>query len=120
MLAKILKQFCKSYLPIITKTFNESITEGTFLSGLKLAQITPVFKKLDCMNKESYKPSNILNNDNNNNNNNNSNNNKVIVIIITIIINVRNACVLCTTTENQLLKSLSKDQQSSKILDVSN
>ena len=28
--AKILKQFCGSYLPIITKIINESITEGTF------------------------------------------------------------------------------------------
>ena len=41
--AKILKQFCDSYLPIITKIINESITEGTFPSELKLAEVTPVF-----------------------------------------------------------------------------
>ena len=34
--AKILKQFCDSYLPIITKIINESITEGTFPSELKI------------------------------------------------------------------------------------
>ena len=58
--AKILKQFCNSYLPIITKTINESIPEGTFRSELKLAEVTPVFKKLDCMNKENYRPASLL------------------------------------------------------------
>ena len=51
--AKILKKFCDSYLPIITKIINKSITEGTFPSELKLAEVTPVFKKLDCMNKKN-------------------------------------------------------------------
>ena len=50
--AKILKQFWHSYLSIITKIINESITEGTFPRELKLAEVTPVFKKLDCM----YRP----------------------------------------------------------------
>ena len=58
--AKILKQFCDSYLPIITKIINESITEETFPNELKLAEVTPVFKKLDCMNKENYKPISLL------------------------------------------------------------
>ena len=58
--AKILKQFCDSYLPIITKIINGSITEGTFPKELKLAEVTPVFKKLDCMNKENYRPVSIL------------------------------------------------------------
>ena len=58
--AKILKQFCDSYLLIITKIINESITEGTFPSELKLAEVTPVFKKLDCMNKENYRPISLL------------------------------------------------------------
>ena len=60
MSAKILQQFFESYLPIITETVNESITDGNFLSGLKQAQITPVFKKLDCMNKENYKRVSLL------------------------------------------------------------
>ena len=50
--AKILKQFWHSYLSITTKIINESITEGTFPRELKLAEVTPVFKKLDCM----YRP----------------------------------------------------------------
>ena len=58
--AKILKQFCDSYRPIITKIINESITEGTFQSELKLAEVTSVFKKLDCMNKENYRPVSLL------------------------------------------------------------
>ena len=58
--AKILKQFCDSYIPIITKIINENITEGTFLSELKLTEVTPVFKKLDFMNKENYRPFSLL------------------------------------------------------------
>ena len=46
--AKILEQFCDSYLPVITKIINKSVTERTFPSELKLAKVTPVFKKLDC------------------------------------------------------------------------
>ena len=53
MPAKILKQFCDSHLIIITKIIKESITEGTFPSELKLAEVTAVFKKLNCMNKEN-------------------------------------------------------------------
>ena len=41
--AKNLKQFCDSYLPIITKIIMESMAEGTFPSKLKLAEVTPVF-----------------------------------------------------------------------------
>ena len=57
---KIIKQFCDSNVPIITKIINESITEGTFPSKLKLAEVTPVFKKLDCMNKENYRAVSLL------------------------------------------------------------
>ena len=60
MPAKILKEFPDSYLPVITKIINESITEGTFPSELNLAEVTPVFKKLDCMNKENYRPISLL------------------------------------------------------------
>ena len=58
--AKIFKQVCDSYLPIITKIINESITEGTFRSELKLAEVSPVFKKLECMNKENYRLVSLL------------------------------------------------------------
>ena len=33
---------------------NKGITEWTFLNELKFAEVIPVFKKLDCMNKENY------------------------------------------------------------------
>ena len=49
-----------SYLPIITKIINESIIEGTFASELKLAEVTPVFKNLNCVNKENYRPVSLL------------------------------------------------------------
>ena len=39
---------------------SKSITEGTFPSELKLAEVTPVFKKLNCMNKENYRPVSLL------------------------------------------------------------
>ena len=55
--AKILKQFYNSYLPIITKIINESITEETFPSELKLAEVTPV---LSYTNKESYRLVSLL------------------------------------------------------------
>ena len=58
--AKILKQVCDSYLPIITKIINENITEGTFPSELKLAEVSPVFKKLEYINKENYRPVSLL------------------------------------------------------------
>ena len=58
--AKILKQYCNSHLPIMSKIINEIITERTFPSELKLAELTPVFKKLDCMNKENYRLVSLL------------------------------------------------------------
>ena len=54
--ARVLKQFCDSYLPILTKIINESITEVDFPSELELVEVTPIFKRLDCMNKENYRP----------------------------------------------------------------
>ena len=60
---KFLNNFV-TYLSIITKIIKESITEGTFPSAktqeLKLAEVTPVFKKLDCMNKEIYRLISLL------------------------------------------------------------
>ena len=57
--ARILKQFCESYLPIVLKIINQSITVGTFQIELKLVEVTPVevTPKLD---KENYKVVSIL------------------------------------------------------------
>ena len=52
ILTEFLKQFCDSYLPIITN--------GTLPGELKLAEVTPVFLKLDCLNKENYSPVSLL------------------------------------------------------------
>ena len=57
---KFLNNLATHNLPISTKIINESITEGTFPSELKLAEVTPVFKKLDCMNKENYRSVSLL------------------------------------------------------------
>ena len=57
---KILKQFCDTYLSVITKIINKSISEGTFPSELKLAEVTPVLKKLNHMNKENYRSVSLL------------------------------------------------------------
>ena len=43
--AKILKYICDSCLLIITKIINGNITDGTFPSELKLADLTPDFFK---------------------------------------------------------------------------
>ena len=40
---------------MITKIVDESITEETFPSELKLAEVTTSFLNLDCMNKENYR-----------------------------------------------------------------
>ena len=45
---------------ILQKFLNESIETGTFLYSLKLADITPVFKKKDALNKTNYSPFSVL------------------------------------------------------------
>ena len=45
---------------ILQKILNESIETGTFLYSLKLADIFPVFKKKDPLNKTNYSPFSVL------------------------------------------------------------
>ena len=45
---------------ILQKHFNDSLDTGTFPDSLKLADITPVFKKKDPMNKTNYHPVSVL------------------------------------------------------------
>ena len=45
---------------ILQKLLNESIETGTFPDCLKLADITPVFKKKDPLNKTNYRPVSVL------------------------------------------------------------
>ena len=45
---------------ILQKLLNESIETDTIPDSLKLAEITPVFKKKDPLNKTNYRPVSIL------------------------------------------------------------
>jgi len=57
---KILKQNIDLYLEIITTIFNNSIIEGIFPNELKLADVTPAYKKGDVTNKSNYRPISLL------------------------------------------------------------
>ena len=45
---------------ILQKLLNDSLETGTFPDSLKLADITPVFKKKDPLNKTNYRPVSVL------------------------------------------------------------
>ena len=45
---------------ILQKLLNDSLETGTFSDSLKLADITPVFKKKDPLNKTNYRPVSVL------------------------------------------------------------
>ena len=58
--AKILKNSIKAYLPELTILINNCLNKGVLPDDLKLADITPIFKKEDSLNKENYRPVSIL------------------------------------------------------------
>ena len=45
---------------ILQKLLTELIETGTFPESMKLAEITPVFKKKDPLNKNNYRPVSVL------------------------------------------------------------
>ena len=53
---KVLIDSVDTYLPIFTDIINSSITNCTFPKELKLAEVTPLFKKADPFNKVNYRP----------------------------------------------------------------
>ena len=57
---KILKDFMNIYLGDLTVIINKCIKEGTFPNDLKLAEVIPIFKKKDFLDKENYRPISIL------------------------------------------------------------
>ena len=57
---KILKINCNTSAETLHNLFNECLTTGNFPDNLKLADITPVFKKKDPLNKENYEPVSVL------------------------------------------------------------
>ena len=58
--AGILKGCVDSYIPIFTKILNTSLENSCFPNQLKLAEVTPVFKKEDELSKENYRPISVL------------------------------------------------------------
>ena len=58
--AKILKNSINGYLSELTILINNCLKEGVFPDDLKLADITPILKKEDSLNKENYQPTGIL------------------------------------------------------------
>ena len=57
---KMLKISWEATANILQKLLNESIETGSFPDSLKSADITPVFKKKDPLNKTNYRPVSVL------------------------------------------------------------
>ena len=58
---KLLKENADICTHILTRIFNSCITDGVFPDKLKLADISPIFKSIESMAKENYRPVSILN-----------------------------------------------------------
>ena len=54
--ATILKQCVNAYLPNLTNSINYSIQHSSFPQELKLSEVIPVYKKLNPLQKENYRP----------------------------------------------------------------
>ena len=58
--AEILKVTLDIHLSLITKIINLSFENACFPDDLKLAEVSPIFKKNDDLDKENYRPVIIL------------------------------------------------------------
>ena len=58
--AKFLKDSLSVYSKELTTIINNCLKDGLFPNELKLADVSPVFKKDDDLNKENYRPVSIL------------------------------------------------------------
>ena len=58
--ASILKQTIEVHLKYLTNTINNSLKESTFPDELKQSEVMPVYKKLDPLQKENYRPVSLL------------------------------------------------------------
>ena len=56
----ILKSTVDIHLPFITNSIDLSIKKGCFPEELKLAEVSPIFKKKDHLGKENYSPVSVL------------------------------------------------------------
>ena len=57
---KILKNCSESTVTILQNLFNKTLTDGSFPDELKLADITPIFKKDNPLDKKNYRPISVL------------------------------------------------------------
>ena len=57
---KVIKDNIDISTPILPEEFSKSLALGMFPSSMKLANITPVFKKNDSTDKSNYEPISIL------------------------------------------------------------
>ena len=56
----MLKKSSKVSASVLHKLFNDSIEKSDFPQNLKLADITPVYKKNDPLGKTNYRPVSLL------------------------------------------------------------
>ena len=56
----MLKQTIDIHLPIMTQIINMSIDNNCYPDDLKLAEVSQVFKKMDDLDKENYRPVSVL------------------------------------------------------------
>ena len=56
----ISKHVIDTYLPILNDVINSSIEQNKFPNELKLADVLPIYKKKDLLNKDSYRPVSLL------------------------------------------------------------
>ena len=58
--AEMLKSTIDVHVSLLTKIINSSIRNGCFPDELKAAEVTPIFKKNDNLDKENYRPVSVL------------------------------------------------------------
>ena len=58
--SKTLKPSADIYAEILQNLFDDMLSTGNFPDNIKLADITPVFKKKDPLKRENYRPVSIL------------------------------------------------------------
>ena len=58
--SKVLIDSIDTYLPIFTDIINSSVRNGTFPEELKLAEVTPIFKKAEPFHKVICRPVGLL------------------------------------------------------------
>ena len=58
--AEMLKSATDVHVSLLTKIINSSIRNGCFPDELKAAEVTPIFKKNDDLDKENYRPVSVL------------------------------------------------------------